>query len=126
MGDTLSEAASTLGAMPWKETSPMEQKKQFVDDARRAHETFAQICRRYGISRKTGYKWMKRALADAVDALCDRSRRPKHHPFAVEPWLESVIVDARRRRPTWGPRKLRAVLEAMNPRMDLPSVSTFA
>ena len=104
----------------------MQQRKEFVHDVQRRQEPFAQTCRRYGVSRKTGYKWFKRALADEVDALRDRSRRPHKHPHAVEPWLEKAIVSARRQRPTWGPKKLRAVMAAANPRMTLPSESTFA
>lgn len=115
-----------LEGMPWKEISPMQQRKQFIDDARDGQETFAHLCRRHGISRKTGYKWLKRAKSDVVDALRDRSRRPHRHPHAVDPWLESAIIAARRQRPTWGPKKLRAVLAAASPRVALPSVSTFA
>jgi transposase InsO family protein len=126
MGNTSSGATSTLEGMPWKEISPMQQRKQFVEDARSGRETFAHVCRRYGISRKTGYKWVKRTIAEAADALSDRSRRPHRHPHAVDTWIESAIVSARQLRPTWGPKKLRAVLAAANPRVALPSVSTFA
>jgi transposase InsO family protein len=84
----------------------------------------AELCRRFGISRKTGYKWLGRFL-DGCE-LDDRSRRPRHSPAAVAAWLEDAIVRARKQRPQWGPKKLRAVLQRDNPDVELPAVSTFA
>lgn len=62
--------------MPWSETGPMDQRTQFVTDARRGHEEFSALCERYGVSRKTGYKWLERYASGGVAALLDRSRGP--------------------------------------------------
>jgi hypothetical protein len=89
----------------------------------------SELCRRFGIRRKTGYKWVDRFYGDGADdeeALRDRSRRPHSHPRAVPTWLEEAIVEARRQRPHWGPKKLCAVLVHRNPGAELPAVSTFA
>lgn len=82
------------------------------------------LCRQFGISRKTGYKWAHRYLAACE--LHDRSRRSESSPRAVAQGLEDAIVAVRRARPTWGPRKLRVMLARANPTVLLPSVSTIA
>lgn len=114
--------------MPWKEISPMDQRKQFVKMSLQGEHSVAELCRRFGISRKTGHKWLCRHRAGDGEeaALEDRSRRPRTSPTAVPRWLEEAIVSARKQRPTWGPKKQRAVLARVNPRTTLPSVSTFA
>src|SRR5262245_34437584 len=86
--------------------------------------TMSELCRRHGISRKTGYKWLHRHYGGGD--LEDRSSRPHRSPRAVASWLEDSIVAARKQRPTWGPRKLRAALLRANPGAELPSASTFA
>jgi len=113
--------------MPWKETTPMKLRKQFFDDWMRGEDSVAELCRRFGISRKTGYKWLKRGTQQVgEEAYADRSRRPRTSPQATDAWLVDAIVAARKQRPTWGPRKLRSVLMAQNPRVEFPAVSTFA
>ncbi len=102
----------------------MEQRREFIN-AYLAHDaSISELCRRYGVSRKTGYKWIARFMAGCE--LADRSRRPKNSPRAVAAALEDAIVAARKGRPSWGPRKLRAALLQANPGTELPSVSTFA
>ena len=94
---------------------------------RRVHgeeASLSALCRRFGISRKTGYKWIERFLSGCE--LADRSRRPRHSPRAVATAIEDAIVAARRERPTWGPEKLRTTLLQAHPGAALPSVSTFA
>ena len=88
--------------------------------------TVAELARRYGTSRKTAYKWIRRWDETNERSLDDRSRRPHRNKNAVGSWLEGAIVSARKQRKTWGPKKLRAVMAKANPRMKLPSVSTFA
>jgi transposase InsO family protein len=102
----------------------MELRKQFIDEYMQRETSLAELCRRYGVSRKTGHKWVARFLEGCE--LGDRSRRPHKSPTAVAAWLEEAIVTARRQRPRWGPRKLRAALLRSNPGAELPSVSTFA
>lgn len=110
--------------MPWKETCPVEQRKKFIDAYLTEEFTVVELCRRFGISRKTGYKWIRRFMEGCE--LEDRSSRPLRSPRAVPEWLEDAIVRARKQRPTWGPRKLRAVLLRKNPEAELPSASTIA
>ena len=62
--------------MPWSETSPMDQKTQFIADVLRGTLPIIELCDDYGISRKTGYKWIDRYLKEGPEGLRDRSRRP--------------------------------------------------
>jgi transposase InsO family protein len=87
-------------------------------------ETVAELSRRFGISRKTGYKWIRRYLAGME--LTDRSRRPHRSPNAVARDMEDVIVASRKAHPRWGPRKLRDALVRMNPGVLFPSAGAFA
>jgi len=104
----------------------MNERKNLYAAWVRGEDTIAGLCRRFGISRKTGYKWLKRASDTDDDAFRDRSRRPRTNPRAVEPWLVDEIVQARKARPFWGPKKLRKILAILNPRLRLPTVATFA
>ena len=83
------------------------------------------LCRKYGISRPVGYKWLERYEVAGVEGLQDRSRAPKHHRFAV-PWeREKAIVEVRRRYRYWGPRKIRAYLQRQDPDQKWPASSTI-
>jgi transposase InsO family protein len=116
--------AGEVFALPWKETSPVKQRKEFIDACIAEEGSMAELCRRFSVSRKTGYKWLSRFMGGCE--LVDRSRRPKTTPKAVSEALEEAIVGSRKLRPTWGPRKLRAALQRANPGVELPSVTTFA
>src|SRR5919198_2740334 len=95
--------------MPWTETSAMKERQQFVADweidARTGRVNFAALCRAYGVSRQTGYKWLGRYLAaqGRVEALTDRSRRPHRSPEAIPDDVVDLLVKARKARPYWGP-----------------------
>lgn len=102
----------------------MNERQRFVEEHLRGVHSFAELCRRFGISRKTGYKWVDRFLSGME--LEDRSRRPHSSPRAVAEWLEDAIVRARKQRPHWGPKKLLAALQRANPDAELPAASTFA
>jgi transposase InsO family protein len=109
----------------------MEQRKEFLEAAVRGEHSFTELCRRYGISRKNGYKWLNRyrdelAFPDGKVSFGDRSRRPHRSPTAIAEDVEAAIVDLRRERPHWGPKKLRVVLAKLRPELKLPSESTFA
>ena len=69
--------------MPWKETDVMELKKEFVARALRAESSFMELCREYGISAKTGYKWKERFSKHGVSGLLNQSRRPHSSPNQV-------------------------------------------
>jgi len=107
--------------MPWERKTVMEQREEFVERATSGQQTMSALCREYGISRKTGYKWLKRAELGL--RLCDQSRRPHRQPSKTAPEIEQCIIDTRKENPTWGGRMIKAVLEA-DGRMKLPSAKT--
>jgi len=109
----------------------MEQRKEFLEAAIRGEHSFTELCRRFGISRKNGYKWLNRHLIElavpgGTTSFADRSRRPHNSPTAIAPEVEAAIVELRKQRPHWGPKKLRIVLSRQCPELELPSESTFA
>ena len=69
--------------MPWKETLVPNERMKFIAQCDFEEESMAQLCRKYGISRKRGYKWLERWLAGGPGGLADRSRAPLHHPQQV-------------------------------------------
>jgi putative transposase len=112
--------------MPWHEMSPMEQRLQLVQDYRSGLFTMTELAEQYGISRKTGYKWVDRyAAADAdVEALADRSRRPHSSPSAIEGAVVDALIALRRRHPRWGPKKLLTLGRKQQPNLQWPSRTT--
>jgi transposase InsO family protein len=98
--------------MPWRETSVTEERLAFVQAARLAKRGgFAELCRAYGISRPTGYLWLRRIQEYRwiLEAIADKSRRPKGSPNQTPEWLEEKVVDWRRRT-GWGGKKIREKL----------------
>ena len=96
--------------MPWRTQTVMDERARFVFEAERSHLSFAELCRRHGISRPTGYKWLDRHRAAGLEGLRDRSHRPRGCPHRIPADVEQRIVELRRRR-TWGAPKLRTLLE---------------
>lgn len=94
--------------MPWKEVTLMSQRHEFVSLAREASLPLSELARRFGISRKTAYKWLHRDQAG--QSMADQSRRPAQSPTRTAPELEAAIVAWRQRHPCWGGRKLAQVL----------------
>jgi putative transposase len=107
--------------MPWKVDLPMDQKTQFISEYLRDSLSFTELCQRYHISRKTGYKWIKRYHAEGPAGLEDRSRRPHSSPDQTPEAVRQAIVEARRRHPSWGAKKLLKLLERKEPLSDWPS-----
>ena len=95
--------------MPWKESSVMEERLRFVARLLEG-EGMSEVCRSFGISRKTGYKIFKRYKAHGVEALCDRSRRPVRYANQLPEPVEQMIVRLKREKPHWGARKIRELL----------------
>ena len=116
--------------MPWRQVDAMTERRQFIVDARQRLVTFADLCALYGISRVTGYKWLQRANASGLDFLQELSRRPHTCPHATPPVLQARLLEARRRHPTWGPRKLLALMRRQERRQGTafawPARSTVA
>lgn len=110
--------------MPWRETSPMDQRTQFIADYLRGTLTVTELCQLYGISRKTAYKWIDRYLRQGPAGLEEQSRRPRHSPNETAPEIVTALIEARRRHPTWGAKKLLTLVRNRHPRWDLPGRST--
>src|SRR5882672_6505843 len=110
--------------MPWMETSPVERRERFIRDYRLDVYAMAELSARYGISRKTGYKWLARFEDAGRAGLRDRSRAPHRCPHRISSDVAAVICAARRQHPSWGPAKLLAWLRPRQPAMDWPAVST--
>lgn len=111
--------------MVWKETCAMEERVRFVMAAVDDAEPFAMLCRRFGVSRKTGYKWLDRFGDEGVEGLKNRSRAPLHHPQALSAAIAERCLAVRREHPTWGPLKVRSWLEQHARRMQWPAASTI-
>jgi transposase InsO family protein len=110
--------------MPWKETTTMSLRTEFIHLAGLAGANLSQLCRRFGISRKTGYKWLKRYREGGESALADRSRRPHHSPRRSPTEVEADVVTMRKKHPAWGGRKIKACLEREG-HSQVPSASTI-
>ncbi|WP_138938809.1 helix-turn-helix domain-containing protein, partial [Rubrivivax benzoatilyticus] len=90
--------------MPWSAVTVKDQRQEFVGLARQADANVSELCRRFGISRKTGYKWLSR------EDLEDRSRRPCHSPSRTAQELQDQVLAVRGEHPAWGGRKIAHVL----------------
>jgi transposase InsO family protein len=110
--------------MPWKESSTMSLRNEFVLLASAANANVRQLCCRFGISPTTGYKWLGRYQADGIAGLKDQSRRPKNSPRRTSDEVEQAVVKLRRKHPAWGGRKLQARLQALEA-PSIPSPSTI-
>lgn len=109
--------------MPWQEQTVMSQRQEFVAFAQQEGANLAALCGQYGISRKTGYKWLARA-ARGDGSLADRSRRPRSSPARTPPAMEARILELRAEHPAWGGRKLHHRLRALGV-ADVPAPSTI-
>jgi transposase InsO family protein len=110
--------------MPWREASIMSQRLELVTLAMGKGANMRRLCRRFGISPKTGYKWLHRFQEGGVQALKDRSRRPHSSPNRTPPSIEQAILQVRDGHSAWGARKIRARLKAQGV-VRLPSASTI-
>lgn len=109
--------------MPWKSCSVMDEKVRFVAERLEAGEPMTVLCERYGISRETGYVWWRRYQAEGVAGLEERSRAPLAHGRSMSAEAAVRIIEARKRKPYWGPKKLLAILAEQDPQMSWPSPS---
>lgn len=113
--------------MPWQEVKPMDQRICFIADyLRGGSANVSELCRLYGISRKTGYKWMDRYQSTGIDGLQEQSRRPHGHPDAIPYSLKCRIIELRQRfQVAPGPKKILALLAAEYPNTALPSLTSI-
>lgn len=110
--------------MPWQEMSTMSLRREFVMLASREGANHTLLCRRFGISRKTGYKWLERFAREGPSGLAEVSRRPHSTPSKVSPAVEQTVLNLRDAHPDWGARTLRRRLQALG-WQALPCPSTL-
>jgi len=110
--------------MPWMETCAMSERNGFIAEWRKREESMTALCRRFGISRECGYKWLNRFMNEGPGGLEDRSRTRHHHPNATPDEVELRVRQLRIEHPTWGPKKLVAWLQRHEPDLEVPAPST--
>jgi len=108
--------------MPWPIHDVNTIRREFVTKALMQGASFSALCREYGISRKTGYKWRHRALQDGLKRLGDQSRRPKSSPTQVAEQAVCTLIRFKLRHPSWGPKKIRQLYARQF--ADVPSLSS--
>jgi putative transposase len=110
--------------MPWSQTTPMDQKTQFIADYLRESFSFSELCARYGVSRETGYRLLARYLEQGPAGLQERSRRAHTSPSQTAPQIVAALLELRHRHPRWGAKKLIPLLAKRHPSWDLPGRTT--
>jgi transposase InsO family protein len=110
--------------MPWKECDRVSLREEFVALVGVGGISIGQLCQRFGISRKTGHKWLRRVQDDPEHGLQDRSRRPQRFHQPTPQALERLVLAVRRDHPAWGGRKIRRLLQDRG-RADVPAASTI-
>jgi transposase InsO family protein len=111
--------------MPWKDTRVMDERTAFVEAWLKRASSVSELCERFGISRKTGHKWIGRYHQGGLAGLVDQTRAPRERPQAVCEAVVTAVVALRRKHEFWGPKKLRAVLKQTAPETKWPAVSTI-
>ena len=99
--------------MPWQEVSTVSLRQEFITMVQQKTVSVSELCRRYGVSRKTGYKWLGRYRREGPAGLPDRSRRPHQAPGRTPASLEAALVALRQQHPAWRARKLRRRLQIL-------------
>jgi len=111
--------------MAWKMVLPMEERIRFILAVEQGDYSVAELCRQYGISRKTGYKWIRRYRADGLEGMRERSRRPLHCPHKTsQQWVDRIIQE-KLKHPRWGPKKIRVILQDRGRAEPVPAASTI-
>lgn len=110
--------------MGWRKTGAMDERVRFVAACLEDEETMSALCASFGISRKTGYKWLGRYRERGVEGLVDLPRAPLQHGRATALAVVERIVAAKEAHPLWGPKKIAAVLRRGDPGRHWPAVST--
>jgi transposase InsO family protein len=111
--------------MPWRISSAMSERHEFVLLASQEKANIRELCRRFGITPKTGYKWLDRFAKKGIDGLADRSRRPHYSPLLTPAAVEKVVLALRTKHPAWGGRKLeQRLLDLGHKAVPCPSTIT--
>ena len=110
--------------MPWTDTDPMSERHKFILAHQKGLFTMTELCQRFHVSRKTGYKWLSRYREGSLEALEDQSRAPRHCPHRTPEPVRRIVLEARQAHPRWGPRKLLDYLRPRHPELAFPAPST--
>ena len=110
--------------MPWRECDMLSERQRFVEIASRPGINMSQLCREFGISRQTGYKWLSRYRAEGRAGMGDRSRRPRHTPRKTALEMTAAVLGVRAEHPDWGGRKSKRFLLNQGC-ADVPAPSTI-
>jgi putative transposase len=102
--------------LPWKERKALDEKHSFIEEWKRQEEGLAELCRRYEISRQTGYKWLERYQQEGKAGLVERSRAPVHHPQAMPPKVRDELMELRSRHPVGGHGSCAPTCSARHPK----------
>src|SRR5579863_6032469 len=111
--------------MPWKVSSVVDQRLQFLSSYQREEMSVTDLCHEFGISRPTAYRWINRYKEVGPEGLLDLSRRPHSCSHATPDAVVNAILSLRAKHPSWGARKLKARLEKIEPSVAWPAASTF-
>jgi putative transposase len=103
----------------------MEEKLRFVVEYEQRQRTMRELCQRYEIARETGYVWLRRYREIGLEGLLERSRATRRHRNQTEKEIERMVLELRRAHMSWGPRKLKCVLERNEPGRKWPAASTI-
>lgn len=110
--------------MPFNDKTVMEQKQEFISLLGKGL-TMTELCLRFSISRKTGYKWKNRYLEEGLQGLCSRSRRPQLSPNKTSLEIEKLIIVLRKQDSHWGGKKIHEILQRDHGFKTLPSITTI-
>lgn len=110
--------------MPWKETGPMKERINFISDWQREETSISELARKYEISRKTAYKWIRRYGQEGVLGLKERISRADEYPNQTDKKIVEKIIEVKRKHHTWGPEKIICYLENHHPGQTWPAIST--
>ena len=103
----------------------MEEKLRFVFEYERDVQTISELCGQFGISRETGYVWLRRYRRYGPEGLLELNRAPVRHPNQTAAAIEEAVLELRQAHMTWGPRKLKRVLDRDQPGRRWPATSTM-
>lgn len=110
--------------MAWKVKTKMSQRYEFLQLANKEDCNFSQLCKRFNISRPTGYKWLSRYNKEDISSLEDQSKKPHHSKYKTDVKIEKLILDLRKQHKSWGGRKLKRRLEDLG-HNNIPSATTI-
>lgn len=110
--------------MPWKETTTMEQKMEFICEWRTQKYTITELCKAFNISRPTAYRLINRFENEGMEGLLGHSKAPGNHPNKTQKYVEDKIIQLKEKHTLWGAKKIRRLLFNHCAQEDIPSITT--